>query len=453
MSKPLVAIVGRPNVGKSTFFNRVIGEKLAIVEDLPGTTRDRLYGDGEWNGRYFTLIDTGGLQFEHEDEIEAETEGEELTREIARQTRSQATAAIEEADVIVFMVDAKTGITSTDREIAEILRRTNKPVILAANRADSEERRQNAVEFYELGIGDPIPVSSYHGTNTGDLLDAITENLPPVPETDELSDIRIAIIGRPNVGKSRLLNSVLGQERVIVSDMPGTTRDAIDTDIIVNGKRITLIDTAGIRRPGRIDIGVEKWSVMRTLRAINRSNVVLLVVDASEGITAQDAHIAGYALEESKGIVLVVNKWDKVEKDTHTMNEYTAKIREQLDFLSYVPMVFTSAKFGQRVNKVLDMALTVAEERHKRVPTATLNKVVREAVAAHNPATKPGKWLKVLYATQADVDPPTFIFSVNDAKQVHFSYQRYLENKIREAFGFEGTPLKMVFRSRDEAQE
>ncbi len=448
MTKPLVAIVGRPNVGKSTFFNRVIGEKLAIVEDLPGTTRDRLYGDAEWNGRYFTLIDTGGLEFEAPQP--GHPKDEDAAEGIAKQTQAQANLAIDEADVIIFMVDAKTGITTTDREIAEILRRTKKPVIVAANRADSEERRQNSVEFYELGVGEPIPISSYHGTNTGDLLDAITANLPPVPEDTHDTNVKIAIIGRPNVGKSRLLNSLLGQERVIVSDVPGTTRDAIDTEITVGDKQVILIDTAGIRRPGRIDLGVEKWSVMRTLRAINRSNVVLLVVDASEGITAQDAHIAGYALEESKGIVLVVNKWDKVEKDTHTMHEYTLKIREQLDFLSYVPVVFTSAKFGQRVNKVLDTAMQVSDERLKRVSTATLNKLIREAVADHNPATKPGKWLKVLYVTQADVNPPTFIFSVNDSKQVHFSYQRYLENKIREAYGFEGTPIKMIFRSRDE---
>ena len=338
MSKPLVAIVGRPNVGKSTFFNRVIGEKLAIVEDIPGTTRDRLYGDGEWNGRYFTLIDTGGLEFETSNEA---IQRENPTDEIARQTRAQAQAAIEEADLIVFMVDAKTGLTSADREIADILRNTNKPVVLAANRADSEERRLNAVEFYELGIGDPIAVSSYHGTNTGDLLDKITENLPEQPEEIDDKMIRIAIIGRPNVGKSRLLNSVLGQERVIVSDVPGTTRDAIDTEIKINDRDVTLIDTAGIRRRGHIDQGIEKYSVMRTLRAINRSNVVLLVVDASEGITAQDTHIAGFALEEAKGIVLVVNKWDKIEKDTHTMDEYTAKIRQEFDFMSWVPLVFT----------------------------------------------------------------------------------------------------------------
>ncbi|MEI6045470.1 MAG: ribosome biogenesis GTPase Der [Chloroflexota bacterium] len=444
MTKPLVAIVGRPNVGKSTFFNRVVGQKVAIVEDIPGTTRDRLYGDAEWNGRHFTLIDTGGLEFELTKEEEAETD------EIIRQTRNQAQAAIEEADVIVFMVDAKTGLTASDQEIADVLRRTKKPVILAANRADSEERRQNSVEFYELGVGEPIPVSSYHGTNTGDLLDAITNQLPDEANDEEVKSIRIAIIGRPNVGKSRLLNSILGQERVIVSDIPGTTRDAIDTEIVINEQQITIIDTAGIRRRGHIEQGIEKYSVMRTLRAINRSTVVLLVIDASEGITAQDAHIAGYALDAVKGIVLVVNKWDKIEKDSTTMQDYTAKIRQELEFLSWVPMVFTSAKFGQRVNKVLDLALQVAEERRKRVPTATLNKLIREAVDEHAPPTKPGKWLKVLYATQADIDPPTFVFSVNDVKQVHFSYERYLENKLRQSFGFEGTPIRLVFRGRDE---
>ncbi len=449
MAKPLVAIVGRPNVGKSTFFNRVIGEKLAIVEDLPGTTRDRLYGDGEWNGRYFTLIDTGGLEFEFEKPIDTTSE-QGQSQEIVLQIRSQAQLAIEEADVIIFMVDAKTGITGSDNEIANILRRTNKPVILAANRADSEERRLNAVEFYELGMGDPIPISSYHGTNTGDLLDKVAESLPDTPEEPENNNIRIAIIGRPNVGKSRLLNAILGQERVIVSDVPGTTRDAIDTEIKVGDKEITLVDTAGIRRPGRIDQGIEKWSVMRTLKAVNRATVVLLVIDASEGITAQDAHIAGYALEQMKGMVIVVNKWDKIEKDTYTMDTFTKKIRDELDFISWSPMIFISAKFGQRVNKVLDIALHVSEERTKRIPTATLNKLIREAVAEHNPPSKPGKWLKILYATQADINPPTFIFSVNDDKAVHFSYERYLENRIREAFAFEGTPIRMIFRAREE---
>ena len=447
MTKPLVAIVGRPNVGKSTFFNRIIGEKLAIVEDMPGTTRDRLYGDGEWNGRYFTLIDTGGLEFETEEKPQ---QNEAAIEEIARQTRAQANAAIEEADLIVFMVDAKTGITTADREIADLLRLTHKPIVLTANRADSEERRLNSVEFYELGIGDPIAMSAYHGTNTGDVLDKIVENLPIQPEEAEDKMIRIAIIGRPNVGKSRLLNSLLGQERVIVSDVPGTTRDAIDTEITVSGQEIVLIDTAGIRRSGRIDQGIEKYSVMRTLRAINRSTVVLLVVDASEGITAQDTHIAGYALDQAKGIVLVVNKWDKVEKDSQTMDQYTTKIKQEFDFMTWVPMVFTSAKFGQRVNKVLDLALHVAEERRKRVSTSALNKVVRDAITEHSPPSKPGKWLKILYVTQADIDPPTFIFSVNDSKAIHFSYERYLENKLRSNFGFEGTPIRMFFRGRDE---
>jgi GTPase len=434
-------------VGKSTFFNRVIGERLAIVEDIPGTTRDRIYGDGEWNGRHFTLIDTGGIEFETT-ELPNPEDDTQLT-EIARQTRNQARAAIEEADVIVFMVDAKTGMTPADQEIADLLRQTHKPVILAANRADSEERRLNAVEFYELGVGDPIPVSSYHGTNTGDLLDKIAENLPEQPEDEEDTSVKIAIIGRPNVGKSRLLNSILGQERVIVSDVPGTTRDAIDTEIKVGERDVILIDTAGIRKRGAIEQGIEKYSVMRTLRAINRANVVLLVVDSSEGITAQDTHIAGYALTEAKGIVLVVNKWDKVEKDSNTMKEYTTQIQQQFHFMSWVPMVFTSAKFGQRVSKVLDMALQVADERRKRVPTGQLNKLVRDAVAEHAPPSKPGKWLKILYATQADIDPPTFIFSVNDADAVHFSYERYLENKLRSTFGFQGTPIRLFFRGRE----
>ena len=459
--KPLVAIVGRPNVGKSTFFNRVIGEKVAIVEDVPGTTRDRLYGDGEWNGRFFTMIDTGGLDFEFEHGTVGAIGGDKpfsQTRDpdadpgdvIAAQTRSQAQAAIDEADVILFMVDAKEGMTSTDREIAEILRRTHKPVILAANRADSEERRLNAVEFYDLGLGDPIPISSYHGTNTGDLLDQIADALPIVEEEEEEDGIRIAIIGRPNVGKSRLLNAILGQERVIVSDVPGTTRDAIDTEIIVNGQKVVLIDTAGIRRRGSIEYGIERYSVIRSMRAMSRANVVLLVVDASEGLTNQDEHIAGYALDQMRGLVLVVNKWDKVEKDAQTLTDYTRNIRERLNYLHFVPMIFISAKYGQRVNKVVEMALKVAEERKKRVATAALNKMVREAIADHAPPAKPGKSLKIYYATQADIEPPTFLFSVNDAENVHFAYKRFLENRIRAMAGFEGTPVRLVFRSRSD---
>lgn len=458
MPKPVLAIVGRPNVGKSSFFNRLIGEQVAIVEDQPGTTRDRIYGDSEWNGVQFTVIDTGGMVLGHLSEPGTGPQGEVTEEDIARRTREQAETAIEEADVILFMVDAKTGLTASDSDIADVLRKSDKPVILAANKADSEERRQNAVEFYELGLGEPIPISSKHSINTGDLLDSVVEAFPPVTEEEEVEEEepRIAIVGRPNVGKSRLLNAILGQERVIVSDVPGTTRDAVDTEFEYSegegedaqAYKVTLIDTAGIRRRGRIDPGIERYSVIRTLRAIQRADVVLLVIDATEGITAQDTHIAGYVLEETKGIVLVVNKWDLVEKDSNTIYEYTAHLRQELNFIPYVAFAFISAKFGQRVNKVLPMALKVARERTKRVSTGQLNKLMKEAVDAHPPASKPGKWVKFYYATQADVKPPTFVFFTNDAESVHFSYKRYLENQIRGAFGFEGTPIKLIFRTR-----
>ena len=458
MPKPVLAIVGRPNVGKSSFFNRLIGEQVAIVEDQPGTTRDRIYGDSEWNGVEFAVIDTGGMVLGHLSEPGTGPQGEVTEEDIMVRTRDQAETAIQEADVILFMVDAKTGLTAADSDIAEVLRKSEKPVILAANKADSEERRQNAVEFYELGLGDPIPISSKHSINTGDLLDSVVAAFPPAPqnEEEEEEEPRIAIVGRPNVGKSRLLNAILGQERVIVSDVPGTTRDAIDTEFEytegegeeAHAYRVTLIDTAGIRRRGRIDPGIERYSVIRTLRAIQRTDVVLLVIDATEGITAQDTHIAGYVLEESKGIVLVVNKWDLVEKDSNTIYEYTAHLRQELNFIPYVAFAFISAKFGQRVNKVLPMALKVFRERTKRVSTGQLNKLVKEAVDAHPPASKPGKWVKFYYATQADIRPPTFVFFTNDAEAVHFSYKRYLENQIRGAFGFEGTPIKLIFRTR-----
>jgi GTPase len=462
MPKPVLAIVGRPNVGKSSFFNRLIGEQVAIVEDQPGTTRDRIYGDTDWNGVEFTVIDTGGMVLGQLSEPGTGPQGEVTEEDILRRTREQAEAAIEEADAILFMVDAKTGLTATDSDIAEVLRKSEKPVILAANKADSEERRQNAVEFYELGLGDPIPISSKHSINTGDLLDQVVAAFPKSEEgeEDEEETIKVAIVGRPNVGKSRLLNAILGQERVIVSDMPGTTRDAIDTDFeYTEGEGedaetfpIVLIDTAGIRRRGRIDPGIERYSVIRTLKAIQRADVVLMVIDASEGITAQDTHIAGYVLDEAKGIVLVVNKWDLVEKDSNTIYEYTAHLRQELNFIPYVAFAFISAKFGQRVNKVLPMALKVAKERRKRVPTGQLNKLVKEAVEAHPPPSRPGKWLKIYYATQADVRPPTFVFFTNDAEAVHFSYKRYLENQIRGAFGFEGTPIKLIFRTRQHTE-
>ncbi|MEA2572785.1 MAG: GTPase, partial [Chloroflexia bacterium] len=429
--------------------------------DQPGTTRDRIYGDTEWNGDEFTVIYTGGMVMGDVAEPGTGPQGEITEEDILTRTREQAEAAIEEADVIIFMVDAKTGLTSTDSEISEVLRTSHKPVVLAANKADSEERRLNSVEFYELGLGDPIPMSSKHSINTGDLLDKVVEAFPPQEQPQEEDDeiIRVAIVGRPNVGKSRLLNATLGHERVIVSDQPGTTRDAIDTTFEYteegdDGKtyEVTLIDTAGIRRRGRIEPGIERYSVIRTLRAIQRADVTLLVIDATEGITAQDTHIAGYVLEETKGMILVVNKWDLVEKDSNTIYEYTAHLRQELNFMPYVPFVFISAKFGQRVTKVLPMALKVAHERTKRIPTGQLNKLVKEAVEAHPPPSKPGKWVKFYYATQADVRPPTFVFFTNDAEAVHFSYKRYLENQLRGAFGFEGTPIKLIIRTRQHTE-
>lgn len=445
MAKPIVAIVGRPNVGKSTLFNRLVGERQAIVEDIPGTTRDRVYGVADWSGLEFTIVDTGGLQDEHE--IDGTS-----AAEIAKYTREQAQSAINEADVIIFMVDAKAGVNSGDHEVADMLRRADKPTILVANKADNLTRRDMVAEFYELGIGEPIAVSSYHGSGTGDLLDRVVESLPEAEDEPEHEGPAIAIVGRPNVGKSRLLNALLGQERAIVSDVPGTTRDSLDTELIWAGSPITLIDTAGIRRRGRVERGIEQFSVIRSMRAIDRSDVVLLVIDATEDFTAQDLHIAGYVEEQKKGIVVVVNKWDLIEKDTHTMEEYREKARRQLDFMPYAPLVFVSAKFGQRVQNVLEVALEVVAERQRRIPTAALNKVLRDAVAAHPPPSKPGKWVKFYYATQADISPPTFVFFCSDPAQIHFSYRRYLENQIREAFGFVGTPIRMSFRGRDEGR-
>jgi GTP-binding protein len=447
VTKPIVAIVGRPNVGKSTLFNRLIGERRAIVQNEPGTTRDRVYGTAEWVGVEFTVIDTGGLM--DEDEIPQDTTDAETL--IHQLTRSQANSAIDEADVIVFVVDSKTGPTSGDLEIATLLRRADKPTILAANKAESAERRESVFEFYELGLGEPIAVSAYHGNGTGDLLDRIVEGMPDVEEEGESEGPRIAIVGRPNVGKSRLLNALLGQERAIVSDMPGTTRDSLDTVIVWEGNPITLIDTAGIRRRGRVDHGIERFSVMRSMRAIDRADIVLLVIDATEDFTAQDLHIAGYVEEQKKGMVVVINKWDLIEKDSKTMDVYLTRARHQLDFMPYASVVFISAKFGQRVSQVLDAALKVLTERDKRISTAALNKMLRDAVAKHQPPSKPGKWLKFYYATQADTSPPTFIFFCNDPTMIHFSYRRYLENELREQFGFDGTPLRISFRGRHEA--
>jgi len=455
--KPVVALVGRPNVGKSTLFNRLVGQRKAIIEDLAGTTRDRLYGEADWAGRDFIVVDTGGLDLEQVQTKRGQKPATQAagfkagvsSRLFLREIRQQAELAMTEAEVIVFLVDAETGVTGADESIANLLRRTEKPVLLVVNKADNRDRRAEALDFYALGLGDPFPVSALHGTGTGDLLDAIVEAFPfSDEEEDDDESIKIAILGRPNVGKSSLLNQLLGEERVIVSDVPGTTRDAIDTYIEYEGLDIVLIDTAGIRRRGKIEPGVEKYSFLRSLKAVNRADVCLLLIEATAGVTAQDAHIAGYVLEESKSVVIVVNKWDLVEKDTYTMNEFTTRIRSQLKFLDYAPLLFISAKTGQRVNKILSLALQVQEERLRRVPTGELNRLLHESVAQSPPKGKQRHRLKFLYATQARTNPPTFVFFVNDHTLVHFSYQRYLENRLREKYGFLGTPLKLVFRSR-----
>ncbi|WP_322489823.1 ribosome biogenesis GTPase Der [Chloroflexus sp.] len=444
MTKPIVAIVGRPNVGKSTFFNRLIGERRAIIEDIPGTTRDRLYGDTFWNGREFTVVDTAGILFGDDDPTLPEAE-------INRRTRAQAEHAIAEADAIIFMVDGRDGLTAADAEVAAILRTTAKPVVLAVNKCDSQERMLDAVEFYALNLGDPIPMSAFHGLGTGDVLDRLTEHFPPKTfEQEEERHLRVAIVGRPNVGKSSLLNRLLGQERSVISPIPGTTRDPIDTTITYHGEPITLIDTAGIRRAGKIERGIEKYSVLRTLRAIERCDVALLLIDATEGVTAQDTHIAGMVIEAKKGIILVVNKWDAVVKDSHTYYEFEERVREVFKFVDYAPIVFVSALTGQRVSHLLDYAREVYAQRQKRVPTSELNAFLREAVLQQPPmAVKKGAHLRLYYAVQPQTEPPVFLFFANDGELVHWSYARYLENRLRERYGFQGTPIVIVFRSRE----
>jgi GTP-binding protein len=455
--KPIVAIVGRPNVGKSTFFNRMIGQQVAIVEDLPGTTRDRIYGDAEWNGREFTLIDTGGLELGAADNIMA-------------RVRAQAQLAVEEADVIVFLVDARGGVTAADQEIADMLRRTKKPVVLGVNKADNASLRAEGVDFYQLGLDDPITISSRQGTGTGDLLDAIVAALPPPQELSEAEQQlpKFAIVGRPNVGKSSLLNSILGEDRAIVSDVPGTTRDAIDSMVNHRGADILLIDTAGVRRRGKVDPGIEKYAVLRATRAIERCDVALLIIDATDGVTAQDTHIAGIINDAVKGVVVIINKWDLIRerraafaaadedptlptpKDDIPLDadEYREQAREALKFIPYAPILFASAKTHYHVEAVLDAALTIAQVREQRVPTARLNEVLREAVLRHPPAPIKGRQLKILYVTQPETNPPTFVCFVNDAELVHFGYERYLENQLRREFEFAGTAIRIVFRSR-----
>jgi GTP-binding protein len=435
--KPVVAIVGRPNVGKSTLFNRLIGQRQAIVEDVPGTTRDRIYGDADWVGRDFTVVDTGGIAVDEADSFTAMIE-------------EQARQAMDEADVIVLLVDVRAGVSQADADLAEQLRRSQKPVIVAANKADSPQLDLDAVRFYELGLGDPLPISASHGLGIGELLDEIAARSPAEQAEPEPDLFKVAIVGRPNVGKSSLLNAILGRERAIVSEIPGTTRDAIDTVIDYQDQRLLLIDTAGIRRRGRVEHGVEKYSVIRALRAIDRADVACLVVDATEMLTSQDVHIAGYVHEAVKGMLLVVNKWDLVPKTETTMSEYRAEIKRQLNFMDYAPAVFVSAKTGQRVDRVLAAVLQIKEQRQKRIGTGELNQLVADATRLHQPPGDKGRQLKIYYVTQAGINPPTFIFFVNDPKLSHFSYKRFLENQLRKRLGFEGTAIKLVLKARSD---
>jgi len=452
MPKPVVALVGRPNVGKSTLFNRLAGEPLAIVDNKPGTTRDRLFSDALWNGVEFTIIDTGGIDPSTGSKVPLSVDSAEYIEQI----RGQAELAIQEADVVLFLVDATSGVTPADQEVSQILRRNRRlvdgeprpPVLLVVNKADNQSTRQDASEFYELGMGDPYPISAAHGTGTGDLLDELVATFPKQVEQPEDDSVKIAIVGKPNVGKSSLLNRLVGEERVIVSPIAGTTRDAIDTKMVYNDLPITLIDTAGIRKRGKVEPGVEKYSVIRSMRAIDRCEVALLVIDATSGITAQDTHIAGYILEAYKSIVVVVNKWDAIEKDNESMNAFTRHVREQLNFLAYVPILFISALTGQRIDQVMPLALRVQEERLARLSTSQLNKIMVNAQDKHAPSNASGRSLKIYYGTQVRSDPPTFLLYVNDPKLAHFSYLRYLENTIREDYPYTGTPIRLVLKPR-----
>lgn len=456
MRKPLVALVGRPNVGKSTLFNRLVEERKSVTSDIPGTTRDRLFADSDWNGVLFTVVDTGGIEVYVPKAGKPQQTALEASVDFVKEIRTQALLAIEEADVVVMLVDAASGITGADQEIAETLRRSQKPVIIAANKADNESRQFDAIEFYALGLGEEVfPISALHGLGTGDLLDSVVSHLHNAPretfddpDQGEDTSLKIAIVGRPNVGKSSLLNRLLGEERAIVSPIAGTTRDAIDTKLTWEGMPVTLIDTAGIRRRGSIEPGIEQFSVIRAFKALERADVALLLIDSSEGLTAQDTHIAGMIKDANRSVVIVVNKWDAVEKDEHTLNEFTKTVRQRMDFIDYAPILFVSAKTGQRIHTVLPTAARVQEERLIRIPTSELNKLVREAVLKHAPPSSPSARLKIFYGTQVRVDPPTFLFHVNDAELVHFSYERYLENQIRQKYGFLGTPIRLSFRTR-----
>ena len=437
MSKPVVAIIGRPNVGKSTFFNYIVGSRISIVEDTPGVTRDRIYGESNWRGRNFTLIDTGGIEPEKNDVI--------LT-----QMRLQANIAIDIADVIIFVTDVRQGVTAADEEIALMLKKSKKTIILVCNKADSFQKFQSDIyEFYNLGIGDPMPVSASNAQGIGDVLDKVYDNLPKEADNDEDSErIKVAVIGKPNVGKSSLINKILGENRNIVSNIAGTTRDAIDSYFENEHGKYTFIDTAGIRRKSKVTERIEKYSVLRSLFAIERADVCLMLIDANEGVTEQDAKIAGEAHEAGKGIIIVVNKWDEYEKDTGTLEKYRKAIYEKLSYLSYAPVMFISAKTGQRVDKLFGMINDVAEQNAKRVTTSQLNQVINEAIAIVQPPSDKGKRLKIFYGTQASTKPPTFVIFVNSKDLFHFSYERYLVNQIRKEFGLEGTPIRIIVREK-----
>jgi GTP-binding protein len=435
MAKPVIAIVGRPNVGKSTIFNRIVGERISIVEDVPGVTRDRIYSSGDWLNYDFNIIDTGGIDLGDEPFLE--------------QIRQQAEVAIDEADVIIFLTNGREGVTAADEEVAKILYKSKKPVVLAVNKIDNPEMRGQIYDFYSLGFGEPIPISGSHGLGLGDLLDEAAKHFPKDNKQEYDEDmIKFSLIGRPNVGKSSLVNAILGEERVIVSNIAGTTRDAIDSIYTYNGQRYVIIDTAGMRKRGKVYETTEKYSVLRALSAIDRSDVVLVVINAEEGIIEQDKKIAGYAHEAGRAVVIVVNKWDAVEKDEKTMKEFEQKIRDHFLFLDYAPIVFLSAKTKKRIHTLLPMINLASENHSMRVETSVLNDIIMDAVAMNPTPTDKGKRLKIYYATQVSVKPPTFVIFVNEPELLHFSYERFLENRIRDAFGFEGTPIKIFARER-----
>jgi len=455
MAKPVVALVGRPNVGKSTLFNRLCGERMAIVDDTPGTTRDRLFATAEWSGVPFDIVDTGGIDPTTASKTSPLSIG---SADFITEIKSQAMLAITEADVVLFLVDAISGVTPADFEVAQILRQSQKmvdgepypPVLLVVNKADSSKQRGTVNEFYELGLGEPYAISAVHGTGTGDLLDELLKTFPKQEAEIEDDSVKIAIVGKPNVGKSSLLNKLTGEERAIVSSIAGTTRDAVDTRIEFDGLPVTLIDTAGIRRRGKVEPGVEKFSVVRSMKAIERCDVALLMIDAVEGISAQDAHIAGYVKEELKSAVVIVNKWDAIEKDSYTMLQYSERIRQDLNFMDYVPILYISAKNGQRVDQVLPLALKVQEERLAHINTGALNRILQKAQAIHAPTSRTGTAIKLFYGTQVRTDPPTFMIYCNNPKLAHFTYLRFLENQIRLEYPFTGTPIRIVLKPRHE---